>query len=276
MNNTPERIGKCTLHDALELFDRKEYSAALSIFENLAEDKAPKAQLYGACCKFLAATPATAALLGQTWQTVLGLLEQTEETENRFAFAEEARMALALCTTALYRACNDRQMLEYGMLQKDVSFEKKEYVLREFQRVLKAADEDYRAVLTVIYGYAAFAVALSGKAAEEFYLGLLQYMHSAVSLQAEIGLSEEFDPLLLAKYACGLPLDPEMEEAVEERNKLLADALTTPDALKDWETFAPFAQAAGVKREVLEKEERKRQRIEKLKFWKEWIKEFKR
>ncbi len=267
-----ESVEEPGMQEALALFSQKEYARALPLFDRLARAGDKRAQLYQACCRFLIAQPGTPDLLRKTWDAVRPLLEQGVEGEDPFLFAEETRRALALCTTALYRACNDRQMVEFTLLKKDVSFENKEYVLSEFQRLLNAADEDYRAVLTVIYEYAAYAMALPGERDKAFSLGLLQYMRAAVSLQAEIGLSEEFDPLILAKYACHLILDPEMEEAAKERNRLLADALKTPDALKDWDLFAPFAEEAGVSREALEKQARKRERREKLKFWKKYEK----
>ena len=59
-----------------------------------------------------------------------------------------------------------------------------------------------------------------------------------------------------------------MTEALEKRNALLELTLQGDDALKDWALFAPYAEKAGISRETLEKAQRKRKRIERLKFWK--------
>ena len=72
----------------------------------------------------------------------------------------------------------------------------------------------------------------------------------------------------LTRLACGLPLREDMTEALEKRNALLALTLQGDDALKDWAYFAPYAEKAGISREALEKAQRKRKRVERLKFWK--------
>ena len=81
------------------------------------------------------------------------------------------------------------------------------HMLGEFQKILLKADVEYKAVLTVYYGYASL---LSGHFTERdapaaFFEGALKTMTDAAKLQGEIGLEEELRLLQHLRKVPGIP-----------------------------------------------------------------------
>lgn len=258
----------------------KNYSALKSVAEKIKEGSYDSAveelrpllaenqedsriRLYDLISTGLSASPVTGEELTKTWEQIEPLLEATPQ----YDFLEEARQLLSIYANAVYTRCNEWQMLEYALLQKDVSFEKKELVLKEFQKILLKADIEYKAVLNVFYGYTALSTKIAQmNAPVDFLTGALKTMTDAAKLQGEIGLEEAYDPLNLALYACSLKLPKDLEEVWEMRRQLLDLCLHGEIALARWEEFAPYANPD--KKKELEKEVNKLLRREKLKFWK--------
>lgn len=246
------------LSQAVQLFQSGDYAGALSQLEQLPDS--PRREIYRLAAAGLSVDPVKGPALEACWKGLLPLLEADPRPE----LLEEARQVLSVFANTVFRNCNSWQSLEYAKLQADVTLEKKEYLFREFQRILLLADEEYRSVLRVLYGYAALADARGPKAEnQEFLDGALKNMLQAAQLQFQIGLQEEFDPLVLAEYACRLELN---QEQAAVRRELLDTALTGQKALDRWESFAPYADPA--KKKALEKEIRRANLSEKLKFWK--------
>ncbi len=265
MNHETERIA--------ELFRDGKYDEIVALCPSEGPWDEPLPGVYCLASQYLNTMPLTREGLADTWQSIKTLLLQQQESSDNaafLAFAQTAQELLTLCATSLYRACNDRLKLEYAMLQKDVSFEKKEYVIDRMRELLLGADVDFTAILEVLEDCAATIAQtedLSG-ASEDFFLGYLRVLQNAAQIAEDNCLLERFPPVRLARRACSLPLRDNMAEALEKRNALLELTLQGDDALKDWAFFAPYAESAGISRETLEKAQRKRKRIERLKFWK--------
>ncbi|MCI8599371.1 MAG: hypothetical protein HFJ10_13195 [Lachnospiraceae bacterium] len=255
-----------SLESAIETFNNGEYADAAQDLKFLLEQEPDnfRIRLYYLVSLGLSASPVKGEDLTKVWNQAESLLRQTEE----YNLMEEARHLLSIYANAVYIRCNDWQKMEYALLQKDVSFEKKELVLKEFQRILLEADVEYRAVLNVLYGYAALCAERASKPGtpSAFLEGALKTMTEAAQLQGEIGLEEDFAPLNLALFACRLHLEENMAEAWEMRRNLLDLCLHGEKALSQWETFAPYAHAG--KQKELEAEVKKIRRREKFKVWK--------
>lgn len=264
MNHETERIA-ALFHDG-----KYDEIAALGPSEGPWDE--PIAGVYCLAAHYLNKMPLTREGLADTWQSIKTLLLQQAQGDGEapLPLVQTSQELLTLCATALYRACNDRLKLEYAMLQKDVSFEKKEYVIDRMRELLLGADIDFTAIVEVLEDCAATVAQtteLCG-ASEEFFLGYLRVLQNAAQIAEDNSLLERFPPVRLARRACGLPLREDMTEALEKRNALLALTLQGDDALKDWAYFATYAEKAGISREALEKAQRKRKRVERLKFWK--------
>ncbi len=263
MNHETERIA--------ELFQDGKYGEITALCSSDEPWEEPLPTVYCLASQYLGKMPLTREGLADTWQSIKTLLRQ-ENGDNvpSPALAQTAQELLTLCATSLYRACNDRLKLEYAMLQKDVSFEKKEYVIDRMRELLLGADIDFTAIVEVLEDCAATVTQTTEfcGASEEFFLGYLRVLQNAAQIAEDNSLLERFPPVRLARRACGLPLREDMTEALEKRNALLALTLQGDDALKDWAYFATYAEKAGISREALEKAQRKRKRVERLKFWK--------
>lgn len=255
-----------SLESAIETFKSGSYAAAAQELKLLLEQNPDQTRirLYYLISSGLSATPVKGEDLIKTWSEVSQLLTHSESYE----FFEEARQLLSIYANAVYIRCNDWQKMEYTLLQKDVSFENKELLLKEFQRILLKADVEYKAVLQVLYEYSALCAEHCSRsdAPADFFNGVLKTMTEAARLQGEIGLEEDFDPMALAVYACRLNLKEEMSETWEQRRCLLDLCLHGEKALSRWEEFAPYAHAE--KQKDLEAEAKKIRRKEKLRFWK--------
>lgn len=264
MNHETERIA-ALFHDG-----KYDEIAALGPSEGPWDE--PISGVYCLAAHYLNKMPLTREGLADTWQSIKTLLLQQVQGDGEapLPLVQTSQELLTLCATSLYRACNDRLKLEYAMLQKDVSFEKKEYVIDRMRELLLGADINFTAIVEVLEDCAATVTQtteLCG-ASEEFFLGYLRVLQNAAQIAEDNSLLERFPPVRLARRACGLPLREDMTEALEKRNALLALTLQGDDALKDWAYFAPYAEKAGISREALEKAQRKRKRVERLKFWK--------
>lgn len=265
MNHETERIA--------ELFQDGKYGEIAALGPSEGPWDEPIAGVYCLAAHYLSKMPLTREGLADTWQSIKTLLLQQQAQGDGKAplpLVQTSQELLTLCATSLYRACNDRLKLEYAMLQKDVSFEKKEYVIDRMRELLLGADIDFTAIVEVLEDCAATVAQtteLCG-ASEEFFLGYLRVLQNAAQIAEDNSLLERFPPVRLARRACGLPLREDMTEALEKRNALLALTLQGDDALKDWAYFATYAEKAGISREALEKAQRKRKRVERLKFWK--------
>ena len=253
------------LETAIKKFEDGDYAGTVQELESLGAGTSenPRLRLYYLVSQGLSEKPAKGEGLARVWEQVLGMLKETAD----YGLLEEARRIMMVYANAVYCNCNDWQKLEYALLQKDVCFENKEKLLKEFQRVLLAADEEYKAVLGVVYDYARLAAekSISEDVPPEFLEGTLKSMVMAAELQAEVGLEEVFEPIELGRQACRLQLQKEMAEAWEMRQELLNVCLHGEKALTEWETFALYA--APEKKAELETEVKKLRRREKLKSW---------
>lgn len=258
------------MEEAVAAFEKTTYTNAGDLFREAVqmEPDALEPSVYALVCPFMAGDR-TAERLAPLWEQVKEKLAAALEAGD-FAGAVTVKKLMAICTAAVYRNCNDHQMVEYAMLNKDVKLEKKEFIFDEIRRVLLEADEEYKVCLLVMREYGQMACAASGQeqADEEFFLQTLNYIQAAVDLQNEAGLTKEFSALDLAEKACTLAIREDMDRALEARNRLLQTVLHGEAALERWETLGTYAEAAGVTRKSLEKEAKVAALKEKLKFWK--------
>lgn len=263
------------LEEARAAFNGTKYTIASALFERAAalEPENLEAPMYAAVSRFMAGERYGAELM-PVWEQIKVLLERVIQQETDpvkvFAAAEQVKLALDICTVAVYRSCNDRQKAEYANLNKDVKLENKEYIFDEIRRVLLEADEEYKVCLHVMYQYAQLACALPNQeqAPESFFQAVLHDIQMAVDLQNECGQENLFPQLDLAAFACSLKLREDMKDAMAARNVLMQTVMVGEAALQRWDLFAPYAQAAGITRESIEKQVKRAQFFEKLKFWK--------
>lgn len=251
------------------LFEEGKYDEICNLCPEDAPREDPRAVFYGLAAHFLSKLPTTREGLTETWQRIRPLMQQALSGAplSHMAAAQEV---VIRCATAHYRACNDRLKLEYAVLQGDVCFEKKEYVIDRMRELLLGADIDFDTILEVLNEAGALAVQTEGldHAPEEFFLGTLRLLQNAAQISEDNGLVSRYPHILIARRACLLPLRPEMTDALDKRRELLELTLHGDEALADWSFFAPYAEQAGISREVLVKAQKKRRRIERLKFWK--------
>lgn len=276
------------LAEARKLFEGRRYAGAQSKYEQAAalDPESIEIKLAIPACRYLSGVQ-EGQRLELFWQEVRPMLVQGLESEDPkavLACVQETRRVVSICTAATYRSGNDRQMLEYAALNQSVQIDKqapildevkqkldkKEFVFDEIKRILLEADVHYRSILRIMFDFAQLIHQIPGQelAEEEFFLTIFSYMTSAAELIDESALDKEFSSLQMAEYACRMTPAAHMEQALEERNKLLKIALKGQEALDKWDFFAPYAAAAGVQRGALEKRERRRKQLEKLKFWK--------
>ena len=261
---------KQLMEEAVAAFEKTNYTKAGGLFlEAVAlKPEATESSVYALVCPFMSGDR-TAERLAPLWEQMKEKLAAALEAGD-FAAAVTVKKLMANCTAAVYRNCNDHQMVEYAMLNKDVKLEKKEFIFDEIRRVLLEADEQYKICLLVMREFGQMACDAAGqeKAEDEFFLQTLNYIQAAVDLQNEAGLTKEFSALDLAQKACTLSIREDMDLALEARNKLLQTVLHGEPALERWETLGQYAEAAGVTRKSLEKEAKVAALKEKLKFWK--------
>lgn len=261
------------LVQARAAFDATKYTTAADLFSQAAAELPTELEpkLYAAVCSFMAGER-TAETLAPLWEQVKAMLLAEVQTQppRCFQSAVQIKTAAAICTAAVYRSCNDHQMVEYAALNKEVKLEQKEFIFNEIQRVLLEADEQYKVCLTVMREFAEIACRIPNQtlAEEEFFLQVLSYIQAAIDLQTECDLVKFFSALDLCELACGLAIREDMTDALESRGKLLQSVLHGEAALERWDFFAPYAEAAGIARKTLEKQAKRAQMAEKLKFWK--------
>ncbi len=260
---------------ARQAFDERKYATAADCFQEAAQAMPGVLEpvLYEKVCLFMSGQRQSGDL-AKLWGELRDMVEEGLAQEGKaFENAVVFKTALAICTAAVYRSCNDHQMLEYANLNKDVKLEKKEYVFDEIRRVLLEADEEYKVCLDVMKEFCAMASVLPGQeqAPEAFFLAVLSYLKAAADLQNESNLDKYFPQLDLTAMACSLKIGEGMEEAIAARKELVALTLVGQGALDRWEEFAPYAAEAGIQRAAIEKKVRRRENLEKLKFWKQWL-----
>ena len=128
------------------LFDDGKFDEIAAQYQASAPTEETCAGLYVLAAQYLSALPLSREGLEKMWQQMKQLLQQAGP-QISLALASAVQDTAARCTAAFYRACNDRLKLEYALLQKDVCFEKKEYVIRRMQELLLQADVDFSAAL---------------------------------------------------------------------------------------------------------------------------------
>jgi hypothetical protein len=280
------------LEEARKLFDGRRYAGALTQYEQAAAliPECLEVRLSIPACRFLSGLQ-TGDRLDALWMELRPMLEEViagNDANNVLSSIQEIRRVISICTAATYRSGNERQMLEYAALNQEVQIDKKapifdevkqkldqkEHVFDEIQRILLEADVHYRSILRVMFDFAQLVCTVPNQeqAEEEFFLNVFSYMTSAVELIDESALEKEFAPLQMAEYACHMTPSGQMQQAIDERNKLLQLTLKGSAALEKWDFFAPYAEAAGIERTTLEKKVRRQQQLEKLKFWKKFKK----
>ena len=102
----------------------------------------------------------------------------------------------------------------------------------------------------------------------EIFYRFYDLSQTAAQIAEDNGLLAQYPHIRVARRACRLPIDAEMEDALTKRKELLELTLQGDEVLEDWAFFAPYAEQAGISRETLLKAQKKRRRIERLKFWK--------
>lgn len=254
----------------IELLEQGEYEKAEPAISRSMEDNAcsDKALLQQAVCAALQA-PASAEGLSTLWLEAQSVMKDIEAMPAPERFIEAAKLVrlLALPRAALFRKCNDRQKLEYAYLEKDVCFEKKEYVIAEFQRILLEAEQEYSVVLRLYYGLSEFLVGLTplDEAGPDFLRLCMKELSTAYEVQECTGRLEEFPHIRLARAACALPGDCP-EDVAEQRKQLLSKTLYGKEALEAWDEFKAYAEPSLYKKLV--KQARKKDFLDKLQFWK--------
>ena len=249
------------LEEAAKKFWDGDYEGTVALVTEKAEEKTDgRAELYRRAGSALAGGPIQGEGLRRDWEALKPLLEQGD-----WALLDEARRVMSVYANAVYRACNTRQQLEYTRMNGEVSLETKEALLKEFQKILLEADEEYRAVLTVLHDWAGYAAGQKGEAGEAYLEGALKSMKNCAELQAEIGLEKEYPLMNLARAACALELPEEKEELWKLRREVLNLTLQE-EALDDWTSYEAYTDPE--KKKELEKRRTKRRRREKIQFWK--------
>ena len=117
------------------LFNDGKFDEIAAQYQASAPTEETCAGLYVLAAQYLSALPLSREGLEKMWQQMKQLLQQAGP-QISLALASAVQDTAARCTAAFYRACNDRLKLEYALLQKDVCFEKKEYVIRRMQELL--------------------------------------------------------------------------------------------------------------------------------------------
>lgn len=250
------------------LFDKGEYGEICKLCPQDSTEGDLISTLYALAARYLNTLPVTCEGLLETWQCIKSLMQQ--ESSEPLSLAATVQEVVARCTTALYRTCNDRLKLEYAVLQGEVSFEKKEYVIDRMRELLLGADVDFGAILRVLDEAGAQLLRTEDieNAPEAFFLGTLRLLQNAAQISEDNCLLEQYPHIRIARRACRLPIRPEMADALAKRRELLKFTLQGDEVLDDWDFFAAYAQEAGISREALFKAQKKRRRIERLKFWK--------
>lgn len=268
------RNAQQVLGEARTAFQGTRYTSASDLFAEAAvlEPGNLEASMYAVVSRFMAGERHGAELM-PVWEQIKPMLEAViarGPAAAVFQAAEEVKQALAICTAAVYRSCNDRQKAEYANLNKDVKLENKEFIFDEIRRVLLEADEEYKVCLWVMRGYAELVCKLpdQSQAPESFFLAVLSYIRMAVDLQNESNLEKLFPQLDLAACACALELGEGMREALAARNELMKIVMVGQEAMDRWAQFQPYAEAAGVTYAAIERKVKRGQFLEKLKFWK--------
>ena len=138
------------------------------------------------------------------------------------------------------------------------------------QELLLQADVDFSAALGVLDDAAELVTRTDGlsAASEQFFLATLRMLQNAAQIAEDNGLLNCYPPHRLARLACSLPIDPRMAQALEKRKALLELTLRGDYVLEQWDFYAPYAEQAGISLEKLIKEQKKRRRAERLRFWK--------
>ncbi len=251
------------------LFNDGKFDEIAAQYQASAPTEETCAGLYVLAAQYLSALPLSREGLEKMWQQMKQLLQQAGP-QISLALASAVQDTAARCTAAFYRACNDRLKLEYALLQKDVCFEKKEYVIRRMQELLLQADVDFSAALGVLDDAAELVTRTDGlsAASEQFFLATLRMLQNAAQIAEDNGLLDCYPPHRLARLACSLPIDPRMSQALEKRKALLELTLRGDYVLEQWDFYAPYAEQAGISLEKLIKEQKKRRRAERLRFWK--------
>lgn len=248
------------LDEAAKKFQEGDYEGVRDLLEKIQDNADGRTELYRMAGAALTEKWVKGEALRRDWASLKPWLEGENWT-----FLDEARRVMSVYANAVYRGCNMHQQMEYARMNGQVSLETKEELLREFQKTLLEADEEYRAVLEVLHGLAVCAAGQKGEAGEEHLEGSLKAMMNCAKLQAEIGLEEEYPLMELARAACALKLPEEKRELQELRREVLNLTLQE-EALDDWAYFENFADME--KKTELEKKRMKRQRKERLQFWK--------
>lgn len=247
------------LEEAANRFRDGDYEGTLALLTE-EEQEDGRALLYRTAGSALAGASVKGEQLRRDWRELKPYLEQ-----GNWKLLDEARQVMSVYANAVYRACNTRQQVEYTRMNGQVSLETKEALLKEFQKILLEADEEYRAVLEVLHDWAGYAAGQRGEVCEAWLEGALKFMKTCAELQAEIGLEEEYPLMELARAACALELPEENEELWKLRREVL-DLTLQEEALDDWMAYERFSDPK--KKQELEKKRTKRQRKEKLQFWK--------
>ena len=135
-----------TLESALEAFENCRYAEAAEQFSALTDSDA--AGIYALAAGALAGS-ADAAALTESWEKAVSLVRRAGD--DRFcSLAETLYRAFSVLTANVYQKCNRKQQMAFAVLNKDVSFEKKEYVLTEMRRVLLESHKESHAIFRVM------------------------------------------------------------------------------------------------------------------------------
>ena len=251
------------LDDGRTCLAQGDYHAAAEIFSRLQEQH-PYALYYVWATTQLQHSPSGEELLA-CWDQVKEHFLTVPDSEAQL-YALCAQDAIRLLAFKVYRDCNENQLKQYTLLNKDVSFEKKEQVLSSLQKILLEADRQYSAIFHVLFSLPQVILERIGNRDIEPTLlrALFENANTAAELCQEVSLPADLDLLELAAQLCALPL-PDDSELTELRNSIVRLALSDPAALERWDFWAEFAQAAGVDRSALEKKGKKLARKAKIK-----------
>lgn len=194
---------------------------------------------------------------------------------NFLLLSNSIKKDLSLICSEIYNNCNDYQKKEYAALKNHITLDEKDFVLNEIKRVLNEADEEYKKILNVMYDFFKIFIYDLKKyelkysiETDDLLSNMLNYFKDAFNLERELGINIQYELDNIIKEICIMDLKKEFVKSKQVRSEILLLALNDIKVLEEWDFYNSFCNEVGIKKIDLEKELKKRNNKERLKFWK--------
>ncbi|MDO5563940.1 MAG: hypothetical protein Q4F88_01735 [Eubacteriales bacterium] len=194
---------------------------------------------------------------------------------NFLLLSNSIKKDLSLICSEIYNNCNDYQKKEYAALKNHITLDEKDFVLNEIKRVLNEADEEYKKILNVMYDFFKIFIYDLKKyelkysiETDDLLSNMLNYFKDAFNLERELGINIQYELDNIIKEICIMDLKKEFVKSKQVRSEILLLALNDIKVLEEWDFYNSFCNEVGIKKIDLEKELKKINKKERLKFWK--------